>query len=157
MLYLVQHGEAVAKEQDPERPLSLQGEAEVTRMAAFLAHAGISVDRVFHSGKLRARQTADIFVNALGNNLAGSHSSDTLQGISPNDSVEQFLPQISDWDSSTMVVGHLPFLAKLISHLLIHRSEPLMVRYRPGSVVCLEKDDMQHWCMQWMVTPALLS
>ena len=53
-LYLVQHGEACAKDVDPERPLTDQGNADTDRLAAFLKQAGIQVERVIHSGKLRA-------------------------------------------------------------------------------------------------------
>ena len=51
-LYLVQHGEACAKEIDPERPLTEQGQADIDRLAVFLKAAGIQVERVIHSGKL---------------------------------------------------------------------------------------------------------
>lgn len=59
-LYLVQHGEALSKEQDTKRSLSEQGRREVERMANFLATAGVRVARICHSGKLRAQQTAEI-------------------------------------------------------------------------------------------------
>ena len=40
-LYLVPPGDAVAKEVDPERPLSDRGRDEVRAMAGFLRRAGI--------------------------------------------------------------------------------------------------------------------
>ena len=55
-LYLVQHGEACAKEVDAERPLTDQGKRDIDRLAAFLKQAGIQVSRVIHSGKLRAKK-----------------------------------------------------------------------------------------------------
>ena len=59
-LYLVQHGEAHAKNVDPERPLTERGHGDVARLAAFLSRAGVRVERVIHSGKLRAEQTAGV-------------------------------------------------------------------------------------------------
>ena len=153
MLYLVQHGEAVSKEQNPDRPLSAQGESDVTRMASFLAGAGISIDRIVHSGKTRAKQTAGI----LAKSIAESGASEVLDGLNPNDPVKAFADQLLTWNTPTMVVGHLPFMAKLVSHLLIQKTEPSVVTYQPGSVVCMVKDDEQHWSIQWMVTPALLA
>ena len=41
-LYLVQHGAAVSKEIDPERPLSQEGRAEVRKVASYLA-AGLGI------------------------------------------------------------------------------------------------------------------
>ena len=45
-LYLVQHGEACAKDVDPQRPLTEQGRADVDRLARLLASAGVRVERV---------------------------------------------------------------------------------------------------------------
>ena len=55
-LYLTQHGLAVAKDVDPERPLSEQGRRDVRRLVDFLADAGVRVKQVLHSGKTRAEQ-----------------------------------------------------------------------------------------------------
>ena len=64
-IYLVQHGKPVPKEEDPERPLSAQGKEDVEKMSAFLMKAGIEVDDIFHSGKTRARNTAEIIASKL--------------------------------------------------------------------------------------------
>lgn len=57
-LYLVRHGEAKPKDEDPERGLTDVGRADVSGMAAWAAAADIQVDEIRHSGKLRAQQTA---------------------------------------------------------------------------------------------------
>jgi phosphohistidine phosphatase len=59
-LYLMQHGEARAKEEDPDRPLTDAGQATVERVAQRAAGLGLRVDAIYHSGILRARQTAEI-------------------------------------------------------------------------------------------------
>ena len=59
-VYFVQHGIAVPKQVDAQRPLSEPGRAEVSRVATQLAKCKISIDTLFHSGKLRARQTAEL-------------------------------------------------------------------------------------------------
>ncbi len=43
-LYLVQHGEAVTKAVDPDRPLSEQGRADVERLAIWMGAQGVEVD-----------------------------------------------------------------------------------------------------------------
>jgi phosphohistidine phosphatase len=55
-LYLVQHGDALPKDIDPDRPLSNVGHAEVGLLAELLA-GHMNISRVLHSGKTRARQT----------------------------------------------------------------------------------------------------
>ncbi|MGD8569161.1 MAG: phosphohistidine phosphatase SixA [Gammaproteobacteria bacterium] len=152
MLYLVQHGQAVSKDQDPDRPLSSQGESDVSRMAALLAAAGIVVDRIVHSGKTRAEQTAAI----LANSLSDSGTIEVVDGINPNDSVAAFADQVVGWNTPVMVVGHLPFMAKLVTRLAVPDREQPVVEYQPGTVVCMAPDDSGHWAIQWMVRPELL-
>jgi phosphohistidine phosphatase len=147
-LYLVQHGEAEAKEVDPERPLSPQGEADVGRLAEFLRGREAPV-RVLHSGKTRARQTAEILAAALGGEVAATG------GIAPNDPVEVWAADLDGLAGDTMVVGHLPFMARAVSWLLTGRDDPL-VAYQPGSVVCLERSE-QVWTLAWMLRPELFT
>ena len=64
-LYLVQHGEAKSKTEDPQRPLTKRGRDEVQRVAAFAAKAGLKVSQVRHSGKRRAEETASILAERL--------------------------------------------------------------------------------------------
>lgn len=152
-LYLVQHGEACSKEIDPDRPLTDQGRDDIDRMAAFLEQANIRVERVIHSGKLRAQQTAERLANAM----APGVKPETSGFINPNDNPGTFVWQSESWDGDTLVVGHLPFMAKLVSHLLIEDEYRLLAAYRPGSAVCLERIDDAHWQIDWMIRPELLN
>lgn len=151
-LYLVQHGEALSKEVDPDRPLSPRGKSDVGKVTAFLQQAGISVDRILHSGKTRARQSADILAEAL----LEQGDVEAVDGIGPNDPVEAFPATLHPFNQDTMVVGHLPFMARLVSYLLSGQSEAETVAYEPGSVVCLVRDEEQHWRIEWMLRPNLL-
>ena len=56
-----------------------------------------------------------------------------------------------------LVVGHLPFMAKLVSHLLVEDENRLTTAYQPGTVVCLERVDDDRWQIDWMIRPELLS
>lgn len=151
-LYLVQHGEAYAKEADPERPLTEQGQSDVDRLAAFLKTAGIQVERVIHSGKLRAQQTAERLAKAF----APGVELETSGLMNPNDNPKAFDWQSESWDKDIMIVGHLPFMAKLVSHLLIDDENVLFTAYQPGSIVCLEHNNEAHWQINWMIRPELL-
>jgi len=151
-LYLVQHGEACAKEVDPERPLTDRGKADIDRLAGFLKRAGIQVDRVIHSGKLRAAQTAGRLAHAV----APGVEPEVSGIINPGDNPREFDWQSNGWDRDTLVVGHLPFMAGLVSHLVIEDENRLITAYQPGSVVCLEHEDDAGWRIGWMIRPELL-
>jgi phosphohistidine phosphatase len=152
-LYLVQHGEALAKEMDPERPLSERGRSDVERLADFLRRAGIRVAHVAHSGKTRARQTAEILAAAL---LQGGDV-ESRSGIDPKDSIEPVAEEMASWSRDAMLVGHLPFMGRLASWLLWQGEHPDSVAFRPGSVVCLERGDESEWTLAWMIRPELLA
>jgi len=151
-LYLVQHGDACAKEINPDRPLTEQGEADIELLARFLKRAGISVDRVIHSGKLRALQTADRLAKAI----APGVELETSGIINPNDNPKAFDWQRESWNKNTLIVGHLPFMTKLVSHLLIQDENMLITAYRPGSIICVEHQNEAQWQINWMIRPELL-
>ena len=151
--FLVQHGEACAKDVDPERPLTPRGRQDVEGMAEFLGRAGVSPGRVVHSGKLRAAQTAEI----LATRLAPGASLNAMDGLTPNDD-----PAAIDWPSEgangpLMVVGHLPFMARLVALLVSGDADRPITDYQPGSMVCLDEADDGTWRIAWMLRPELLA
>ncbi len=152
-LYLAQHGEAVPKAEDPERPLSEQGSRDVRAVASLLQSGGVRVERVWHSGKVRAEQTAQLFGAAL---LPRGRKPQAIEGIGPNAPVAEFSIDADVWEEDTLVVGHLPFMARLVALLTTGDSERDCVGYYPGSVVCLERADAGHWVLLWMIRPDIL-
>jgi len=150
-LYLIQHGEACAKEVDPERPLTEQGQVDIDRVAAFLKQADITVDRIMHSGKLRAKQTAECLAKAIAPEVKLE-----INGlINPNDNPKAFDWQSESWSRDTLIVSHLPFVSKLVSHLVVENDNQLITAYTPGSVVCLEFIEEKQWHINWMIRPDL--
>jgi phosphohistidine phosphatase len=136
-LYLVQHGDALAKEVDAERPLSSRGRADVERVASVLGKAAVRVPRILHSGKKRAEQTAEL----LASRIATRESLKKAEGINPLDPTEAFAQVISKWSEDTMAVGHLPFMGKLVSRLVADDEDATTVVFVPGTVVCLERTE----------------
>jgi phosphohistidine phosphatase len=150
-LYLVQHGEAVDKAVDPERPLSEQGREDVSAVAGRLANAGVQVERLWHSGKTRAEQTAGLLAKAV---CRGCRP-EAITGIMPNDDVTAFAQDADVWDQDTLVVGHLPFVGRLVAHLLVGDATVPLVAFRPGTVACLERDGDGKWLLQWLLRPGM--
>lgn len=151
-MYLTQHGLAMPKEIDPARPLSEQGRTDVRRLADFLGRAGVRVERVLHSGKARAEQTASL----LSGRLLPAGQPRARDGLGPNDPVEPLATAIEAWSADTLLAGHLPFLGRLASLLLASDPDRVMLAFQPGSMVCLERDTAGHWVLLWMLRPELL-
>ena len=149
-LYLVQHGDALSKDIDPDRALSEAGRNDVQRVASFLA-GKVRVARVLHSGKTRARQTAEILAAVVD----PDREVEQFGGLNPNDPVEPFVQHIEEWSEDLLVVGHLPFMAKLVARLPTGSEENSIVAYCPGSIVCLETDNESGWQVRWMMRPEL--
>jgi phosphohistidine phosphatase len=151
-VYLAQHGLAVPKETDPERPLSEQGREDVRRLADLLEGAGIRVEQALHSGKTRAEQTAALLARAV---LPGGQAQGR-SGLAPNDPVEPLASEIESWSADTLLVGHLPFLGRLASLLLAADADRPTLAFQPGSLACLERDATGPWALAWMIRPELL-
>ena len=113
-LYLAQHGEALPEDVDPERPLSETGRRDVQALARFLAARGLRVEQIQHSGKTRARQTAEILARAV----AAGTTPEQVEGIAPRDPPEDLARLVASADADLMVVGHLPYVARLVSLLV---------------------------------------
>ena len=150
-LYLVRHGEATAVEEDPQRPLTDRGKADVTKVASFLGRRGVNVGRIRHSGKKRAEETALIF----GEHLSPPAGVGTIQGLAPMDDVVPMAEVMQLETNPVMLVGHLPFLSRLAALLLTGNAEKTVIRVRAGCCICLVNEE-DHWSVEWAVTPDLL-
>ncbi len=151
-LYLVQHGEAEKEEVDSARPLTGKGRNDVRKVAMFTAGAGVRVDRVFHSGKLRARETADILAELL-RPAAGSGETDGLAAL---DDPVRWVERLRGMTENTMLVGHLPHLQRLTGLLLCGAAERKSVAFTMGGIVAVVRDDAGNWSLCWMVIPDLI-
>ena len=90
-LYLIQHGEAKSKDEDPAKPLTEHGAAVVETMAAWAARAGVTASEIRHSGKRRAEQTAGI----LGRHLAPHRGVVAAEGLNPKDDIEPLAQELA--------------------------------------------------------------
>ena len=148
-LYIVQHGQSLTKDLDPEKGLSKQGIETVERIARVAQNYGVKVARIQHSGKKRARQTAEILAAIL-------EPSDGLQqvdGIKPMDDVEAFASRV-DYSANTMVVGHLPFLEQLTSFLVIGQQSPVIFKLQNGGILCLDQIERANApVIKWALMP----
>lgn len=150
-VYLVQHGEAKREDVDPERHLTENGVREVEKVADFLRSLDLTPAAVWHSGKARAGQTAEILARAV------SRAPSERKGLAPNDPVGPIRQAIDQADGDLMIVGHLPFLGRLAAALVTSDETMDIVSFRFGCVVCLERRDQGAWTVGWLVRPDLLA
>jgi phosphohistidine phosphatase len=142
-LFLVHHADAVGPEVDSRRPLSEVGVAQADRAAAAAASRGARPIVVWHSGKLRARQTAQTFWRVC-NALAEFSATPDLQ---PGDPPSRMRDRLRGESRDILLTGHFPHLPRLLSLLL--RAERSFPQH---GVVALETDDEgETWRELWRV------
>jgi len=113
-LYLVRHGESKSEQEDSSKPLTERGRQDVRHLGRTLRNMNIRVPRIVHSGKLRAEETARL----LADSLEAPVKVKLAEGLAPNDDISPALEWVEAEDEDLMIVGHLPFLARLLEALV---------------------------------------
>jgi phosphohistidine phosphatase len=147
-LYLMQHGEAVPESEDPARPLSARGRAEVERVARAAARLEPGIALVRHSGKLRARQTAEIVAAAL----RPSPRIEEAGGLGPKDDPTTAARTLEKTAETPLLVGHLPHLARLVSLLVLGHPSKDVLTFRMGALVALSHGEEDGWRLRFVLT-----
>ncbi|MCF8145897.1 MAG: phosphohistidine phosphatase SixA [Deltaproteobacteria bacterium] len=150
-IFLVQHGKSLSKDQDPEQGLSPQGREDAERIAATARGYGVQVGSIVHSGKKRARETAEIFAAAL--SPAGGVKQ--MDGLKPLDDVASFAEGLNA-HTRLMMVGHLPFMERLTSFLITGDMERPVFKFQNGGIVCLDQGpEGKGWIIKWTLMPEI--
>lgn len=138
----------MSKEEHPDRPLSELGRQHAQWTADLAAKLGVHVKEIRHSGKTRAKETAEIMAQALSpaqGVLAGS-------GLGPLDDVEPVAEEIDRASQALLLVGHLPFMERLAGWVLSGDARQPVIDFTNAGIVCLEKGD-NRWQATWIITP----
>lgn len=153
-LFLVQHGMSAPKDVDPEKGLSSQGRIETERIAQVAKAYEIKVDKIVHSGKKRAEQTAVYYHDAL----SLTTPLESIQGINPLDDVRPFANNLTP-GLELMVVGHMPFMQRLVSYLTTGSEEIRVYQFQNSGIVCMDKtkelDGTIDWFLKWTLNPKI--
>lgn len=149
-VYLVQHAEAMSEQQDPDRPLTDLGRQHTEWSGDLAARLGVEVEQIRHSGKTRARQTAEI----LGEALSPTGGVVAVSGLAPLDDVEPVAAELDQASRPVMLVGHLPFMERLAGRLLTGDAHQPVIDFNNAGIVCLKKED-KRWQATWIVTPQI--
>ena len=147
-VYFAQHGLAVDKAEDAKRPLSPAGIDQSISIARAMQNSKTPITRVFHSGKLRASQTAELFQQIL--NIS---SIAAIDGLSPNDEVTLLAQNLNT--NHALYIGHLPHLGKLAAYLVTGNENSNIIKFQNSAVLCLEKSG-KNYQLSWYLTAELL-
>ena len=149
-LYILQHGEAVPKEIDPERPLSEHGNRDIRILALHMQNMDVQLGNVFHSGKLRAEQSARLIAETLSPEILPVKT----EGLNPNDDPAVIIGDIEQMNENILIASHMPFVSRLCSTLLTGTTEAEFASV-PGTLFCLEKAE-DKWRLAYMLRPDFL-
>jgi len=148
-IYLVQHGQCLDKETDPNRSLSAEGKATTILVAKTALDASIKVTTIVHSGKLRTQQTAELFSKYL-----KVSQIESIKGIDPLDNVIDFV-QHFQFSDRMMIVGHLPFMERLAAYLITGNPELTVIKFQNAGIVCLNQNEKNNWHLKWTIMPVI--
>ena len=144
-VFLVHHAEAVGAADDPQRPLSALGLRQAAWLASAALDAGVHPDVIWHSGKLRARQTAEAF-------LRGSNPSAEfrmVRGLRPEDPPDWIRDMLEGEDRDVLAVGHMPHIAQLAWRLGASEALPL------HGLVAFERVGERRYEERWRARPPI--
>ncbi|MFC1546207.1 phosphohistidine phosphatase SixA [bacterium] len=146
-LYLVRHGESLPKEKDYEQGLSAKGIDDIKKIANIAKESGLSLSVIKHSAKKRAKQTAEIFAEYM-HPINGVSE---MQGLNPLDEVSDILIDLEN-ENNIMLVGHLPFMERLVSYLITGSQAKKIITFHNGTIVAMEKDIITNeWTINWKI------
>ncbi|MEK6765381.1 MAG: phosphohistidine phosphatase SixA [Planctomycetota bacterium] len=155
-IYLVRHGAAHTKEDDPERHLNNNGLNQCRLTGKALNRLDITFDLVISSPKARARQTAEIIADEVGYQKNEIKVTETLEPTaSPKDTIS-YLNNFAD-KKRLMLAGHLPLLGNLASELLSRNSQ-ISLYFEAGAVCQIDVDQPISYTgiFRWFLTPEQL-
>jgi len=151
-LYFLRHADALEGADDAARPLSPRGKKQVREVGRFLKRAGIEFDVAYSSPLERAKQTAEIVLDACGSTKPGI--TEALLNETSQAQFDEWLRGLPD-AKHVCLVGHAPSLAQRVRQLLgITVADA--IKLPKGGLACLETEDRRGAALKFLLTPKLL-
>jgi len=151
-LYIMRHGQAATPDGAMESELTRAGRLAIEQLAVrfsqSLSQQGLSLSTIFHSGKKRAEQTANIMAKSIIANTGCS----ILAGMRPNDDPQNIIETINHWQAPTLIVSHLPFIPRLGEILAGSNAEVRTIDILPGTIITLQPSN-HHWQIVSIMSP----
>ncbi len=155
-IYLMQHGPALPKEQDPDEGLSPTGEARIHASGKALKRLGVSFDVILSSPKKRSKQTAAIVAKEVGFPPEKILETEKVKAMTPPEETIKALTEYAG-NKGILIAGHLPSVAEVASFLLTEGSKAL-VEFERGGCCRIDVEDLPTHSghLRWYLTPEQL-
>ena len=157
-LYLIRHAIAAERGEDwpddDKRPLTARGVSRFKESVAGLIRLEVTVDEIFTSPLVRAKQTAQL----LAAGLPGKPTVKILEALAPGHAPESVLAQLARAARRRRIalVGHEPGLGELAAHLIgAGRALP----FKKGGTCRIDVESLtsrRAGALNWFVTPKVL-
>jgi len=155
-IYLMQHGPALPKEQDPDQGLNPDGEARIHASGKALKKMGVNFDVILSSPKKRSRQTAAIVAEEMGFPPENIMETEKVKAMAPPEETIKALTEYSG-NKKILITGHLPSVAEIASFLLTEGSKAI-VEFEMGGCCRIDVEDLPTHSghLRWYLTPEQL-
>ncbi len=155
-IYLMQHGPALPKEQDPDEGLSPAGEARIHASGKALKKMGVTFDVILSSPKKRSRQTAAIVAEEVGFPPEKIMDNEKVKAMTPHEETIKTLTEHAGKER-ILIAGHLPSVAEVASFLLTEGSKAA-VEFEMGGCCRIDVEDLPTHSghLRWYITPEQL-
>lgn len=148
-LYFMRHGEASDDAPTDElRPLTEKGKKRIQNAAKVLKKMNVTLDTIYASPRVRAKQTAEIVAEVLGNEV---EISDDVNFHFNVDRLKNLLTGKNE-EAHVMFVGHNPSMSELIQTIT-----GANVNLKTGAVarVDLYPPAIKGAQLKWLITPRI--
>ncbi len=152
-IYLMQHGPALPKDQDPEEGLNPEGEARIHSSGQALKKMGVAFDAILSSPKKRSRQTAAIVAEEVGFPLEKIVETKQVKAMTPPEETVQVLSELSG-AARILIAGHLPSVAEVASFLVTEGSKAT-VQFEMGGCCRIDVEELPTHSgrLRWYLLP----
>lgn len=151
-LILVRHGSAASAVDDNSRPLDETGRNEAAVLGNWLGNLNFDSPNLWHSYKLRTRETADIIIQ----NAGWTTTPVETKGLRPNDPVEDIAYCVEEEAKDLVIVGHMPFMGLMASCLVTGPPIRSYWEFATCGTLILQRAGQSKWVVQAFTTPSLI-
>jgi phosphohistidine phosphatase len=158
-LYILRHAPAESRQlwgprRERDRPLTRKGEMKMWPIAKRMKRLKLSFDLILSSPFLRARRTAEIVADTFGMKI---QLADALLPTADPKSLFRSTTDLFRAKRKIVIVGHDPFLGRLISFCLCGKAS-IQVTLKKGGLCKLASPSSRlgTFSLEWMLTPAQL-
>lgn len=152
-IYLMQHGPALPKDQDPDEGLSPEGRERIRASARALRKMDVRFDAVLSSPKKRSKETAAIVAKALGFPVDRIIETTRVKAMTPPGETVQALSELKS-AQRILVAGHLPSVAEVASFLMTEGPKAT-IQFEMGGCCRIDVEDPAKHSgrLRWYMTP----